>query len=110
MLQGKESKVLMPTNSSNLTDTAIYLSVDNKLAGIFYISDAIREGAKEMIEGLMKSGVKNIVMLTGDNPETAKHISEQVGNTYFRANLLPEDNIRIVKELQVGGCEGSDGR
>ena len=98
-----ERKVPVLSTSENLTDTAIYLSVDNKLAGIFYISDAIREGAKEMIEGLRKSGVKNIVMLTGDNPETAKHVSEQVGITDFRANLLPEDKIRIVKELQGAG-------
>lgn len=79
---------------------AIYLSVDNKLAGIFYVSDAISEGAKEMITGLRKSDVKNIVMLTGDNPKTAKHVSEQIGITDFRANLLPEDKINIIKELQ----------
>ena len=99
----EESKVAMSASSQNLTDTAIYLSVDNKLAGIFFISDAIREGAKEMIAGLRASGVKNIVMLTGDNPETAKHVSEQVGITDFRANLLPEDKISIVKELQGKG-------
>lgn len=95
--------VLRVTNNS--TDTAIFLAVDNKLAGILYISDAIREGAKEMIEGLRKSGVKNIIMLTGDNPETAKHVSEQVGITDFRANLLPEDKIKIVKELQGKGAK-----
>lgn len=100
-----ERKVPVLATSENLTDTAIYLSVDNKLAGIFYISDTIREGAKEMIEGLRKSGVKNIVMLTGDNPETAKHVSEQVGITDFRANLLPEDKIKIVKELQGKGAK-----
>ena len=39
-------------------------------------------------------------MLTGDNPETAKHVSEQIGITDYRANLLPEDKINIIKELQ----------
>jgi heavy metal translocating P-type ATPase len=99
----EDNKIPLPQTSENLTDTAVYLSLDNKLTGIFYISDAIRKGAKEMIEGLRKSGVKNIVMLTGDNPETAKHVSEQVGITDFRANLLPEDKIKIVKELQGKG-------
>lgn len=101
----EESKVPLTTTSENLTDTAIYLAADNKLAGVLYISDAIREGAKEMITGLRKSGIKNIVMLTGDNPETAKHVSEQIGITDFRANLLPEDKITIVKELQAGGVK-----
>jgi heavy metal translocating P-type ATPase len=96
----EESKVGMSNTTVNTTDTAIYLSADNKLAGIFYVSDAIREGAKEMITGLRKSGIKNIVMLTGDNPETAKHVSEQIGITDYRANLLPEDKINIIKELQ----------
>lgn len=101
----EESKVPVSKSSESNTDTAIYLSVDNKLVGIFYISDAIREGAKEMIEGLRKSGIQNIIMLTGDNPETAKHVANQIGITDFRANLLPEDKINIIKELQKDGAK-----
>lgn len=101
----EESKVPVSKSSESNTDTAIYLSVDNKMAGIFYISDAIREGAKEMIEGLRKSGIENIIMLTGDNPETAKHVANQIGITDFRANLLPEDKINIIKELQKDGSK-----
>lgn len=101
----EENKITVSNTSENVTDTAIYLSVDNKLAGIFYISDTIREGAKEMIEGLRKSGIKNIVMLTGDNVETAKYVSNQVGITDYRANLLPEDKINIIKELQKDGSK-----
>ncbi|MFV8271341.1 heavy metal translocating P-type ATPase [Flavobacterium sp. GT2N3] len=101
----EENRVPVSKYSENSTDTAIYLSVDTKLAGIFYISDAIREGAKEMIEGLRKSGIQNIIMLTGDNPETAKHVANQIGITDFRANLLPEDKINIIKELQKDGSK-----
>ncbi len=101
----QESNIALPTTSVNLTDTAIYLAADNKLAGVFYVSDAIREGAKEMIAGLKKSGITNIVMLTGDNPETAKHVSDQIGITEFRANLLPEDKINSIKELQKNGAK-----
>jgi heavy metal translocating P-type ATPase len=101
----EESKVPVSKSSENSTETAIYLSVDNKMAGIFYISDAIREGAKEMIEGLRKSGIENIIMLTGDNPETAKHVANQIGITDYRANLLPEDKINIIKELQKDGSK-----
>jgi heavy metal translocating P-type ATPase len=101
----EESKITVPTAEENFTDTAIYLSIENKLAGIFYISDAIREGAKEMIADLRLSGIKNIVMLTGDNPQTAKYVSNQIGITDYRANLLPEDKINIIKELQKDGSK-----
>ncbi len=101
----EESKIEMPKLNTTSTDTAIYLSIENKLAGIFYVSDAIREGAKEMIVNLRKSGIKNIIMLTGDNSETAKYVSEQIGITDYRANLLPEDKINIIKELQKDGSK-----
>lgn len=96
----QESKVQLQATSINSINTAVYLAINNKLAGIFYISDAIREGAKEMIAELKNSGVKNIIMLTGDNPETATYVAGEIGITDFRANLLPEDKIDIIKELQ----------
>lgn len=98
-----ENGISATSNTVNLTDTAIYLAINGKLAGVFYVADAIRPGAKEMIEELKKSGIQHIVMLTGDNAETAKYVSEQIGITDFKANLLPEDKINIVKELQARG-------
>jgi len=100
-----ESKIALSTTQSNRTDTAAYLAVNSKLAGIFYVSDAIKDGAKDMITGLRKSGIKNIIMLTGDNPETAKYVADQIGIKDFRANLLPEDKIKIIKEFQKNGTK-----
>ncbi|MGJ1361171.1 heavy metal translocating P-type ATPase [Sphingobacterium spiritivorum] len=90
-------------NSENLTDTAIYMAIDNQAAGIFYVSDAIRPGAKEMIGELRKSGIENIIMLTGDNQQTAQHVSSQLGITSFKADMLPEDKIKVIRELQAKG-------
>ncbi len=101
----EENKIVVAESSEVSTNTLLYLSVENKLAGIFYVSDAIREGAKEMIEGLRLSGIKSIIMLTGDNPQTAKHVANQIGITDYRANLLPEDKINIIKELQKDGSK-----
>lgn len=98
-----DHNIAINVNEENLTDTAIYLSIDHKAAGVFYVSDAIRPGAKEMIEELKRNGVENIVMLTGDNPQTAKHVSEQLGITSYRANMLPEDKIKGIQEFQAKG-------
>tara|TARA_R110002049_G_scaffold13128_2_gene57511 strand:- start:4114 stop:5952 length:1839 start_codon:yes stop_codon:yes gene_type:complete len=101
----EENTIQVSEIITNDTDTAIFLSVETNLIGVLYVSDAIRQGAKEMIEGLRKNGVTNIIMLTGDNEVTAKHVSEQIGITEYKANLLPEDKIRIVKELQGTGAK-----
>lgn len=98
-----ENGINISEASKNITDTAIYLAVDTKLSGILHLSDSIRPGAKEMVEGLKRSGVQNIVMLTGDNEETAKTVAEQIGITDYRANLLPEDKINFIKEMQAKG-------
>ncbi len=101
----EENMISIFSAPENSTETVIFLSVDNKIAGIFYISDTIRKGAKDMVEGLRKGGIKNIVMLTGDNRETAQYVSDQLGITDYRANLLPEDKINIIKELQKDGTK-----
>ncbi len=97
--------IVMQITRSTHIDTVVYISIDNKLVGKFYVSDTIREGAKEMIEGLRKNGIKNIVMLTGDNTDTAKYVAESIGITEFKANLLPEEKIIAIKELQKQGLK-----
>lgn len=101
----EENQVTGLKETSNKTDTAIFLAIDNVLAALFYISDAIRPQAKETIAALRKSGIENIVMLTGDNPDIAKHVAAQVGITDYRANLLPEDKIQMIKVLQSSGLK-----
>lgn len=104
LLEEKGVSVLR-TATINETDTAIFLAIENKLAGIFFVSDAIKETAADTIKTLHDTGVEKIIMLTGDNPETASHVAEQIGITKFRANLLPEDKIKVIKELQGNGAK-----
>lgn len=101
----EENYVNLPLTSGNSSETALYMAINNKPAGIFYISDAIREGAKEMITGLRQTGIKDIIMLTGDSLNTARYVAEQVGITDFRAELLPEDKISIIRKLQRRGAK-----
>ena len=99
----EDDTISFSVNDGNLIDTAIYMAVDGKPAAVFYVSDAIRPGAKEMISELKKSGIKRIVMLTGDNEKAAKFVSDNVGIESFRANMLPDDKIKAIQEFQTKG-------
>src|SRR5690606_4074235 len=66
------------------------------------ISDKIKESSKEAIQKLQKEGLK-VIMLTGDNEDTAKAVSETLHLDGFRAQMLPQDKLEEVKRLQAEG-------
>jgi Cd2+/Zn2+-exporting ATPase len=84
----------------NSHQTAILVGKREYLLGIFAITDDIREGAQKVIGALKENGVAHTVMLTGDNARTAQAIGQKLGIDEIRANLLPEDKVRILKELR----------
>ncbi|GAB3055784.1 heavy metal translocating P-type ATPase [Virgibacillus ainsalahensis] len=86
-----------------LGNTAIFASVDGKVAGIFSIADQIREDAAGALAQMRKNGIKKIVMLTGDNRHTAELVANQLGLDEFHAELLPENKVEFVKELKASG-------
>lgn len=83
--------------------TPVHVAVDGKIAGIVYIADALRPGTKEALAALKVSGVKRIVMLTGDNAATAKAIASGLMIDEVRADLMPEDKVTEIAELQKQG-------
>ena len=66
-------------------------------------ADTLRPGAKEALAELKASGVKRIVMLTGDNAATAAVIAAELGIDEVRADLMPEDKVSAIAELQAQG-------
>ncbi|MEH7379446.1 cation-translocating P-type ATPase [Bacillus sp. JJ1533] len=84
-------------------NTAIFASVDGKIAGIFSIADQIREDAQRALAQMRKNGIKKIVMLTGDNKHTAELVATTLGLDEFHAELLPEDKVEYVKKLKAEG-------
>jgi Zn2+/Cd2+-exporting ATPase len=83
--------------------TAVLVAVDGMILGIIGISDPIRASAKAMISRLKDSGIKRIIMLTGDDPLTAEAIAGDAGIVDVRAGLLPEDKLAAIRDLQAGG-------
>jgi Cd2+/Zn2+-exporting ATPase/Cu+-exporting ATPase len=82
--------------------TLLFLESDNHLVGIFAAADILRPEVPAALEAARKLGIHHIELLTGDNERTASALAEKLGVSY-RANLLPENKIEIVKEFQAKG-------
>lgn len=82
--------------------TLMYVIVDGRMAGILAAEDTQRGEVPQSIQALRDLGMRHIELLTGDNQRTATALAEQVGIGY-RAGLLPQDKIAIVREYQSHG-------
>ena len=79
--------------------TLVAIGDETGVTGILELRDRIRPDAKRIVAELHARGVKTIVMLTGDNERTARAVAAEVGIDKVRAELLPEDKVRIIEEL-----------
>ncbi|MFI9269329.1 potassium-transporting ATPase subunit KdpB [Kitasatospora sp. NPDC052896] len=70
--------------------------------GVIYLKDVVKEGMKERFDELRRMGIKTI-MITGDNPLTAKAIADEAGVDDFLAEATPEDKMALIKKEQEGG-------
>ncbi|HEY4509303.1 MAG TPA: heavy metal translocating P-type ATPase [Candidatus Paceibacterota bacterium] len=84
--------------------TPVILTTKEKVLGVFMIADSIKPEAVEAVKNLHKLGIK-VVMLTGDDRNTATFIARQVDIDEVVAEVMPEDKLRIIKELQEGRFE-----
>lgn len=82
--------------------TISYLSVDGEVKGYIAITDAIKATSKTAINYLMNKGVE-VIMLTGDNANTAKAVANELHLSSFRAEVLPGDKLNEIKKLQAQG-------
>jgi Cu2+-exporting ATPase len=94
-----ESKIIA---EQKLGKTVSYISVDGVGVGFVSISDAIKATSKDAIAELMRQGVE-VIMLTGDNENTAKAVADELHLTSFVASCLPEDKLKVIKKLQAEG-------
>lgn len=85
-----------------LGKTVSYIAEDGVGVGFVSIFDAIKASSKKAIATLMSEGVE-VIMLTGDNENTAKAVADAIGLTSFKASCLPEDKLKEIKKLQAEG-------
>ncbi|WP_166967043.1 heavy metal translocating P-type ATPase [Yeosuana marina] len=82
--------------------TVSYLAIDGKVSGYVVIGDKIKETSAKAIKDLQDKGIA-VIMLTGDNHDTAKAVADELNLADFQASMLPEDKLKEVEKLQEQG-------
>jgi Cu+-exporting ATPase len=84
-------------------DGSIFIfSINGKIVDLFVLEDSIKDGAREVVKELKKSGLE-VVMLTGDNEKVASKVAKEVAIDKFRSNLYPQDKLKIVDDYHDMG-------
>jgi heavy metal translocating P-type ATPase len=83
-----------------VNQTAVYLALGGELAGVIAFKDEVRSEAKATLERLHALGIREILMVTGDNQATARSIAKPLGVTDIHAEMLPADKLRVLDEAR----------
>lgn len=84
-------------------NSIVLTAIDGQIALVVGIRDQIRQGVKEDLETLKNMGVKNLILLSGDNQGTVDLVTNQLGLTEAYGHLLPEDKAEFVRKRQASG-------
>ena len=84
-------------------ETVMFIVVEGRLAGLVSVADPVKDTTPQALKALHAEGLR-IVMVTGDSERTAKAVASRLGIDEIRADVLPEDKARIIKELQRAGA------
>lgn len=91
------------TELERTSDTLIAVAIEGKYEGHISISDEIKEDAEQTIINLKKSGITNLVMLSGDKLAVVETVAKKLGISNYFGGLLPEDKVNKVEELKAQG-------
>lgn len=84
-------------------NTVTFIAIDKTFTGIIAIADAIRSDAVEALQTMRDNGIKEIIMLTGDNARTAHTVSQQLSLDTYQAEMMPDDKLKHIQLLQQQG-------
>lgn len=84
----------------NQGKTAMIIGTEQNILAVIAVADEVRESSKDVIQKLHQLGIKQTIMLTGDNQGTAKAIGEHVGVSDIQTELMPQDKLDYIKQLR----------
>ncbi len=96
---GKLKFVAPDHEKINVSSTAVFVSINDKFAGYITLMDKMRPETPATIAKLRKQGAEDIMMLTGDHKQVAEKVGKESGITDIRADLLPSEKIKAIKEV-----------
>jgi len=86
---------------TDIKQTAIYLAIDSELAGVITLKDEPRPESQATIQKLHELGIKEFIMVTGDNQATAQAIAKQLGISQVHAETLPADKLHVLENIKA---------
>lgn len=97
-----EHRVQVPAKfkQASIKQTAAYVAVDGVLGGVITLKDEVREESSATIERLRQSGIREFIMVTGDNQAAAQVIAKKLGISHVHADALPADKLQILDEAK----------
>ena len=98
-----ENGIALPAAASANIETAVFVAAAGQALGMIVFADAPRADARIIIQRLKASGIKRVIMLTGDNAAVANRIAKELGVDEVEADLLPDGKVRVVERLRAAG-------
>ncbi|MGC1176567.1 MAG: heavy metal translocating P-type ATPase [Candidatus Saccharimonadales bacterium] len=98
----REYDVSLPAKfkSTTVNQTAVYVAVDGELAGVITFTDEVRSETRATLESLRALGLRETVMITGDNAAVAAAVAKNLDIAHVHAEMLPADKLRVLEEIQ----------
>lgn len=96
-----DNEIHIPYNDDG--GTCVYVAYDNSAVGFILLEDKAKENAAKSLQALKQSGIKQIVMLTGDNENSAQKVGKEVGADEVYSGLLPQDKVEKVLQMKEKG-------
>ena len=98
-----ENGISLPAQAGDAAETTVFIASGDRALGALRFADRPRAGARAVLAQLKATGIKRIVMLTGDNAAIAKKIGAELGVDQVEADLLPDAKVEIIKRLRAEG-------
>lgn len=98
-----ENGIALPASASTNAETAVFVATADRALGMIVFADQPRPGASTVVQRLKASGIKRVIMLTGDNAAVASRIAKELGVDEVEADLLPDGKVRVIEGLRAAG-------